>query len=295
MRDFLRSLKNEVLLMDSAMGSMLQRAGLKTGIEYGEVWNLTNREKVQAVHRANVEAGSDIILTNTFGGGRFKLIQYGLADQAYEINRRAAENAREVAGDSVFVAGDMGPSGEILESSGGTRKVEEVYETFKEQAVALAEGGVDLIIVETMMDGEEARAAIGAAKEHTGLPVIGSMAFSRTKQGFRTQWGVDPARAAREMASVGADVVGANCMVGIEDMVELMAAFRTATDDYLIAQPNAGNPEVVDGVTVYRQTAEEMAERAADLLKAGAKIIGGCCGTTPEFVRLTAEIVKGKA
>jgi len=276
------------------MGTELQKLGLKAGEELGDLWNLSeDRVKVQSVHRANVEAGADAILTNTFGANPFKLAHYGVEDRLGDINRAGVRIAKEVVGADGFVAGDVGPSGEILEDWGGTRTKEELYEGFKQQILALAEGGADAIIVETMMDLEEAKLAVSAAKEHTHLPVIASMAFSKVQDGFKTLWGVSPADAVEGLLSVGADIVGANCGITIEDMVEVIRQMRAVTDAPLIAQPNAGQPEVVDGQTIYRQTMQEMAGHIGDLRAAGADVIGGCCGTTPEYTREVSRRIKG--
>lgn len=291
--NLLQRLRSGPLVCDCAMGTMLQGLGLNAGNELGELWNLSeHRVKVQSVHRANVEAGADVILTNTFGANPFKLAHYGVEDRLGDINRAGVRIAKEVAGANVFVAGDVGPSGEILEDWGGTRTKEELYEGFKQQILALAEGGADAIIVETMMDLEEAKLAVSAAKAHSDLPVIASMNFSRTQDGFKTLWGVSPADAAEGLLSAGADVVGANCGITIEGMVEVIRGMRAVTDAPLIAEPNAGQPEVVEGQTIYRQTMQEMAEHIGALRAAGADLIGGCCGTTPEYTREVVRRIK---
>jgi 5-methyltetrahydrofolate--homocysteine methyltransferase len=292
--NILQRLQSGPLVCDCAMGTELQKLGLNVGAELGELWNLTeDRVKVQSVHRANVAAGSDVILTNTFGANPFKLAHYGVADRLGEINRAGVRIAREVVGADGFVAGDVGPSGAVLEDWGGTRTKEALYEGFRRQVLALAEGGADAIIVETMMDLEEAKLAVSAAKEHTDLPVIASMAFSKVQDGFKTLWGVSPADAVKELLLVGADIVGTNCGITIEDMVELIRQMRAATDAPLIAQPNAGQPEVVERQTLYRQTMREMAGHVEALREAGADIIGGCCGTTPEYIREVSRRIKG--
>ncbi len=292
MRDFSERLKQEILVSECAMGTMLQGIGLQTGVEFGEEWNLTAREKVQSIHKANIDAGADIVFTNTFGANRFRLEHYGLAEKSGEINSKAAENIREIAPDSVYVAGNMGPSGGILEIWGGNKSPEEIYEAFVEQVLALSDGGIDLVIVETMMDLEEAKIAARASKENTNLPVIVSMSFDKDRNGYRTPWGISPQMAVEELAAAGADVVGANCQITIADMVGLAAEFRACTDMPIIVQPNAGNPEMIKGVTYYRQTARDMAEYLDELIAEGPNIVGGCCGTTPEYTELVAEKVK---
>ena len=292
MRDFSERLKQEILVSECAMGTMLQGIGLQTGVEFGEEWNLTAREKVQSIHKANIDAGADIIFTNTFGANRFRLEHYGLAEKSGEINSKAAENIRQIAPDSVYVAGNMGPSGGILEIWGGNKSPEEIYEAFVEQVSALSDGGIDLVIVETMMDLEEAKIVARASKENTNLPVIASMSFDKDRNGYRTPWGISPQMAVEGLAAAGADVVGANCQITIADMVGLAAEFRACTDIPIIVQPNAGNPEMIKGVTYYRQTARDMAKYLDELIAAGPNIVGGCCGTTPEYTELVAEKVK---
>ena len=292
MRDFSERLKQEILVSECAMGTMLQGIGLQTGVEFGEEWNLTAREKVQSIHKANIDAGAGIIFTNTFGANRFRLEHYGLAEKSGEINSKAAENIRQIAPDSVYVAGNMGPSGGILEIWGGNKSHEEIYEAFVEQVSALSDGGIDLVIVETMMDLEEAKIAARASKENTNLPVIASMSFDKDRNGYRTPWGISPQMAVEGLAAAGADVVGANCQITIADMVGLAAEFRACTDIPIIVQPNAGNPEMIKGVTYYRQTARDMAKYLDELIAAGPNIVGGCCGTTPEYTELVAEKVK---
>ena len=292
--NILQRLQSGPLVCDCAMGTELQKLGLNAGEELGELWNISeDRAKVQSIHRANVEAGADVILTNTFGANPFKLVHYGVEDRLAEINRAGVRIAREVVGADGFVAGDVGPSGEILEDWGGTRTKEELYEGFRRQVLALAEGGSDAIIVETMMDLEETKLAVSAAKEYTRLPVIASMAFSKVQDGFKTLWGVRPEDAVKELLAVGADIVGTNCGITIEDMVALIRQMRAVTDAPLIAEPNAGQPEVVEGQTIYRQTMREMGGHVGALREAGADIIGGCCGTTPEYIREVSRRIRG--
>ncbi|MFH1007563.1 MAG: homocysteine S-methyltransferase family protein [Candidatus Latescibacterota bacterium] len=284
--NILSQLRSGPLVCDCAMGTELQKLGLDAGEQLGELWNLSgDRVKVQSVHRANVDAGAQLILSNTFGANPFKLAHYDAVDRLEQINRAGVRIAREVIGADGFVVGDVGPSGEILEEWGGTRTREELFEGFRQQIGALVEAGADAIIVETMMDLEEAKLAVTAAKEGTSLPVIASMSFSRVQEGFRTLWGVSPADAAKGLSAAGADIVGTNCGVTIEDMVEVIREMRAVTNEPLIAQPNAGLPQVVAGETSYRQTMQEMGEYIEALREAGADVIGGCCGTTPEYIR----------
>ena len=293
--DFLKRLQSEVLVSDGAMGTMLQTAGY-TPNACPEKWGIENTDKLQHIHRSYLDAGADILLTNTFGGNTFKLQKYNLSEQVYTINQRAAEIAVDVAGDKAYVAGDIGPTGEFLEPIGQVTE-SACYEAFAEQAAALKAGGVDVIIIETMMALNEIQIAIKAAKE-TELPVIASMAFTRVKDGFRTIMGVAPKEAATGMIGAGADVIGTNCGdVMIADMPALIAELRLyvgcGADTYIIIQPNAGRPQLVEGKTVFLQSPQDIASGVDAALAAGANIIGGCCGTTPEHIRQIAHKVKG--
>jgi len=297
-RQFLERLKNEILISDGAIGTMLQTVGYPPGA-CPEEWGISNREKLQNIHRSYLEASADILLTNTLGGSRFKLEKYNLSEQTYSINKRAAEIVTEVVKDVVYVAGDIGPTGEFMEPI-GLIKEREFYDVFAEQASGLKDGGVDVIIIETMMALDEMQTAIKASKETTGLPVIASMAFnviSSSEDGsytFRTMMGVDPKQAAVGMVEAGADVIGANCGdVLMAQMPALIEELRSAVDMYIIVQANAGRPQLIDGKIIFSQPPEEIASGVEAVVKAGANIIGGCCGTTPEHIRQIAQKVKG--
>ncbi len=292
--DILEKLSERVLLLDSAMGTMLQRSGLKSGIEAGELWNIEEekKNKVWEIHRANVESGSDVIITNTFGANRFKLAHYNAAGRVNRINSAGARLAREAAGEEVLVAGDIGPTGEILEQSGGERTADEIRSAFEEQVAGLLEGGVDLFILETFMDVAELKLALESVKAACDLRVIASMTFQSTAGRLATMWGLSPEQAARELTEAGADIVGANCGLGSSEMVQVVSGMAQGTGLPICAQPNAGLPEVVEGETVYRETAEQMAEKALELTAAGARLIGGCCGSTPEFIAAAKEILR---
>ncbi|MEA2062869.1 MAG: homocysteine S-methyltransferase family protein [Gemmatimonadota bacterium] len=289
--DILKKVSERVLLLDSAMGTMLQQKGLDSGNEAGELWNTdrNNSNKVRQVHRANVEAGSDLILTNTFGANRFKLEHYGAAKQAGEICAAAARLAREAAEPETYIAGDIGPTGEILEQWGGSRPAGEIRSGFEEQVAGLLEGEVDLFILETFMDIEELKLALEAVRAASSLPVIASMTFQEQTGELRTMWGLSPDQAARGLTEAGVDIVGANCGLGSSEMVKVVGRMAEGTRLPLCAQPNAGLPEVVDGRTIYRETPEQMAEKALFLAEAGARIVGGCCGSTPEFIAAAKE------
>jgi 5-methyltetrahydrofolate--homocysteine methyltransferase len=274
----------KVLLSDGAWGTFLQAKGLDPG-ECPEIWNITHRSDVLDIAEAYLQAGSDIIGTNSFGGSKLKLARYGFGERVSEINQAAASISREAAGNEKFVAGSVGPTGKILMMGDVTE--EELYNGFKEQAVALEKGGADIIIVETMTALDEASLAVKAARENTGCTVIVTMTFSGDMNGeFHTMMGVTPAEMVISMKEAGAHIVGSNCGNGIKDMISIVRAIR-ATDKTIpvMIQANAGIPEYIDGKTVYRESPEMMASLVPALIDAGANIIGGCCGTTPEHIR----------
>jgi 5-methyltetrahydrofolate--homocysteine methyltransferase len=275
--------KKKILIADGGWGTELQKRGLSPG-EPPEAWNLSRLEDVLVVARSYVEAGADVILTNTFGGSPLKLAKVGLEGKVIEINRKGSALSKQAAGDQALVFASIGPSGEFIAPL-GTISEADMVKGFGEQARALAEGGADGIVVETMMDLAEAKAALRAAKENTSLPVAVTMTFNKGPKGYATMMGIRPEKAAAELERVGADIVGANCGAGIDIMIELMGLMRSATTLPLWCKPNAGLPELVDGKTVYRETPEMMASKVNMLVQAGASIIGGCCGTTPAHIQ----------
>lgn len=275
------------LLADGAMGTELQRRGFPS-TSCPEEANLTHPELVQAIYSDYYAAGSDFVETNTFGGNRSRLALHALSHRGSEICRRSAELAREVCPPGRFVAGSIGPSGDILQPL-GPRSPDEAYEIFAEQARALAEGGVDLLIVETMMAVEEAEIAVRAAKETTGLPVAATMTFELGKAGLRTVWGVDVKTAVDRLSQAGADILGANCGRGFEEMIAIVEEMRPLTSKPILAQPNAGLPKWVDGLPEYSETSESIRPKVDRLLDLGANIIGGCCGTRPAHIRSMRE------
>jgi len=273
-----------VLVADGAMGTMLQAAGLPEGTA-PESWNLTHPEKILDLHRAYLEAGAQIILTNSFGGSRFRLGKKGLQDKVHEVNRAAAALAKEAAGQEAFVAGSMGPTGELMKPL-GTLSYVVALEAFAEQAEALAEGGADAILVETMSDLNEAKAAIVGAKQATDLPILCTLSFDTQRH---TMMGVSPRRAAKEMWPLGLMAIGGNCGQALDDMEEVLRQMGKAVPEApLMAKPNAGLPRLVDGQAVYDVTPQVMAEYALRYAELGAKIIGGCCGSTPAHIKAMA-------
>lgn len=273
------------VLTDGAWGTQLQARGLALG-EFPDAWNLTQPDRVEEVARAYVEAGSRVILTNTFGANWLRLAEAGLADQAGEINRRGVELSRRAADGSAKVFASMGPSGKMVMT--GDVTVDELRAAFGEQARALAAAGADALVVETMSDIKEAVLAVDAACS-TGLPVVACMVFDSGRDQDRTLMGISPEDAARSLAAAGADVIGANCGQGIDGFVKLCRRLRAATGQPIWIKANAGLPEVLEGRTVYRVTPEQFASHVPALLKAGAQFIGGCCGTNPDFIRAARQ------
>jgi 5-methyltetrahydrofolate--homocysteine methyltransferase len=281
--------ERDVMVADGATGTMLQKAGLPPGAA-PERWNLENPDAVRALHRSYIEAGADLILTNTFGGSAVRLKREGLDDRAVEINRAAATIAREAAGTAVLVVGDIGPTGAMLAPL-GTLTFEDAVAAFAEQAGALAEGGADAILIETMSDLEEARAAVEGARQATDLPIITTMSFD-TKG--RTMMGVKPEQAAKRLQALGVDVMGANCGRTLTETLEAILKMReTLPDAVLMAKPNAGLPHTEGGELVYDVTPEVMADYARRFVEeAGVRIFGGCCGSTPDHIRAVAQTLK---
>jgi len=281
---------NTILLADGAWGTFLQAKGMKPG-ECPELWNITRRSDVLEIAQSYLQAGSDIIETNSFGGSRIKLSQYGLGDRVSEINEAAASISREAAGSNKHVAGSIGPTGKLLLMEDVTEA--ELYDGFSDQAIALEKGGADIIIIETMSAIDEASLAVKAARESTKCTVIISMTFSGDFKGeYHTMMGVTPAEMVISMKEAGAHIVGSNCGNGIEEMIGIVRAIRAVDDTIpVMIQPNAGTPELIDGKTVFRESPEFMASIVPQLIKAGVNIIGGCCGTTPEHIRRMAKII----
>jgi 5-methyltetrahydrofolate--homocysteine methyltransferase len=286
MPDFLSELNKRQLVFDGGMGTMLQRLGLKPGGCPDELC-VKDPGLVKKVHSAYVESGSDIVTTNTFGANRAKLKEYSLEGALRDINVAAARCARASAGDKRFVAGGLGPTGRFVEPV-GDMPFEEALAIFSEQAHALKEGGADLIIIETMMDIKEMKAAIMGAKS-TGLPVVATMTFDET---MRTVLGTPPESFAVMAAALGADCIGANCSLGIEGIHKAVLAMSKVVSIPLIAQPNAGLPMLKGTETVFPASPEEMAAFVPRLVEAGVRVLGGCCGTTPEHIRKMGDVFR---
>jgi len=287
MHPILELAQKRTVIFDGAMGTMLMAAGLKAG-ESPELCNIEKPSAVTDIHRQYYEAGSDVVHTNTFGGNAVKLADRALSDKMDLINGEAARLARAACPAGKFVAGDMGPTGKLLKPLGDL-VIEEAEEAFLHQAQALLKGGVNLISIETMFALEEALAALRAAKTLGQVPVIAGLTFNRTKRGFFTVMGESVNQAVSAFEEAGADVIATNCSLGSRDMIDLTRDLRAATAKPILIQPNAGKPVTRKGVTIYHQTPYEFAEDGRRIREAGANMIGGCCGTNPEFIKELAD------
>lgn len=281
-------IQQKPVILDGATGSNLQKVGMKPGV-CPEEWILENEEKLIDLQKSFVEAGTNILYAPTFSGNRVKLEEYGLEDRAEEINKRLVGLSKRAAGGKALVAGDMTMTGVALEPV-GPMKLEDLINIYKEQAKYLLEAGVDLFVVETMMSLAETRAAVIAIKEVCDLPVIASLTF---QEDGRTLYGTDPVTAVVVLQSIGADVIGVNCSTGPEEMIPVIKKMKEYAEVPILAKPNAGLPVLQDGVTVYPMTPEEFASWGPAFVEAGAGLIGGCCGSTPEHIRMLAEKVSG--
>jgi len=292
MTSFLAALKNKkILISDGAWGTLLHQYGLMPG-ECPELWNVTHREVVFAIAKGYIEAGSDMILTNSFGGNPSKLKHYGLQDRTAELNEAAAAISREAAGTDHFVFGSIGPTGVMLMM--GEVSEQTLYEGFRIQAESLKKGGVDAICVETMSAIDEACLAIRAAREFTDLEVACTFTFEKTVNGeYRTMMGVSPAEMVHAVKEAGASIIGTNCGNGFDQMIEIVREIRKVDQSTpVLVHANAGKPVLRDGKTVFPETPEMMAAKVHDLIKSGANIIGGCCGTTPAHIRALVQEIR---
>ncbi|HNQ88340.1 MAG TPA: homocysteine S-methyltransferase family protein [Verrucomicrobiota bacterium] len=276
---------NGPVITDGAWGTELQARGLDPG-DIPDLWNLARPEAVAEVAQAYIDAGSQIILTNTFGANRIRLGDHVPASQVPEINRRGVQLSRQAAAGRALVFASIGPTGKLLLTNEVTP--ETLATAFTEQAQALAEGGADALVIETMADLTEATIALEAAKT-TGLPVVACMVFDTGKDKDRTLMGITPEQAARALTEAGADAIGANCGVGIERYVPVCRRLRNATQRPVWIKPNAGCPTVVEGRITYNTSPAEFAAHVPDLRAAGASFIGGCCGTNPRFIQAIAQ------
>ena len=279
---------NGPVLTDGAWGTEFQARGLEAG-ECPDHWNLTHPDRVEEVARAYVDAGSQVILTNTFRANRLAMERHGLAEQLREINLRGVEISRRAAAGSARVFASMGPSGKLLMM--GEVSEDELIAAYTEQTQALAEAGADALLFETMSDLEEAKVCVRAARP-TGLPIIVSLAYDSGKNLDRTMMGTTPEVAAAELTEAGADVIGANCGQGIESYATLCQRLRNSTNLPIWIKPNAGLPELLESGTHYQTAPEAFTRHAPALVSAGANFLGGCCGTSPDFIRALALVLR---
>lgn len=288
---FSQWLSNGPLLLDGGWGTQLQQKGLPLGA-LPDLWNISEPGKVEEVADSYVRAGSDIILTNTFGANKFLLAKQDAADQVAEVNRRGVEISKKAADKStsrkVRVFASIGPTGVILMM--GEVSEEELFNAFLDQAKAIKAGGADAVVCETMSDPQEAALAVRAVKE-VGLPCVVSMTFDSGKNKDRTMMGTTPEQEVELMTAAGADAIGSNCGQGIEGFVAICKRMRAVTDLPLWMKGNAGLPQMIDGKTVYSQTPEHFAETAKILIQEGASFIGGCCGTNPDYIAELRKLI----
>lgn len=291
------SLKEKInqglFLLDGAMGTQLIARGLDVG-KCNDYLNIESPDIVFDIHKAYFEAGSDAVLTNTFAANRYALARRGLSDKVREINIAGAQIARKAAGEEKYVLGDIGPTGDFLEPL-GSLKPDELKDAFATQAEALSAGGVDGFIIETMTALDEIAIAVEAVKSVSDLPVFASMAFDKAGDDFKTMMGVDVGGAVSKIASLGVDAVGFNCGgLNMEQYVELAKVYASEVKGQvpLLAEPNAGKPELVDGRAVYKVSPRDFTAAAEKIHSAGINIIGGCCGTTPKHIEALADRLK---
>lgn len=280
-----------IVLLDGAMGTELIRRGFSQG-GCPELWNVEKPEVVKQIHQSYFEAGADAVLTNSFGGNRLKLASYGLAERCSELNRAAATLANQVKPEGRFVGGSLGPTGKFLKPQGEYSEGE-IEEAYAEQALALTEGEADFLLIETQYDLREALCALRAARKASPLPVFVTLTFNRFPRGFFTIMGNSVPQCLAELEKNGVPALGANCTLNSEEMAELVKVMKEATSLPLIAQPNAGKPVIsAEGVVSYSQSLEDYLTFIPPMVQNGASYIGGCCGTTPQFIRQMAEIIR---
>lgn len=281
----------KILVSDGAWGTFLHKKGLKPG-ECPELWCVDRFDDVVDIAKSYIDAGSDMVESDSFGGTCYKLDYWHLHDRVHEINEAAAKASRAAAGDDHWVIASIGPTGKMLVTEEVTE--DELYEAFKAQAIALEQGGADAVCIETMSDVEEAALAIRATKENTKLEVICTFTFERTVKGdYRTMMGISPKDGMTAAIEAGADIVGTNCGNGFERMIEIVTEMRKVDKDIpILVHANAGLPTNVDGKDVFPETPEYMASLVPGIIAAGANIIGGCCGTTPAHIKAIKEAVE---
>lgn len=288
--DFNKFLEEKVLILDGATGTQLQEKGMPKGV-CPEQWVLDNPEKLIELQKQYLKSGSDVVYSCTFGANGIKLKKFGLENQVFEMNKDLAKLSKEAVGGKGFVAGDISSTGQFIKPMGEI-EFEEAVDIFKEQARGLLEGGVDLFIIETMVDIREARAALIAVKEICDLPVCVTMTFDENK---RTLTGTDPKTAMITLQSLGADAIGCNCSTGPEGMVDIVSEMKRYAKVPVIAKPNAGLPKMIDGKTVFDMGAKEFGKFGSIFVENGVSLVGGCCGTTPQHISEISKTIAAAA
>lgn len=292
-RDIVNFLQSEILILDGAMGTELMKTGIQPG-QCGNYLNVQDPDKVRRVHDSYLQAGSDAVITNTFGANKYSLKMHGLSDHVQEINQEGAAVARKAAGEDKFVLGGFGPTGDFLEPL-GTLKPDELKAEFAKQAKALENGGADAFIIETMAATDEVAAAVEGIRDVSKLPIIASFAYDFTQNGFRTMMGTSPEQAFRCLKDYDLLAIGFNCgKATLEQYNELARLYQTAVNGkfYLCAEMNAGLPEMEEGRAVYKVSPEEFAKAAKQVAETDVRLIGGCCGTAPEHIKALADNLK---
>ena len=287
-KSFRQRVEGEILILDGVYGTMLQPY-MPPGACIDRI-NIDEPDLVCGIYSAYAKAGADIVSTNTFGANRVKLLEYGLSEKTREINYTAAKSAKKTVGDRIWVAGCIGPTGKLVEPIGEI-SFDETYNTFREQVIALAEGGVDLFLLETFSDLKEIKIAVLAVIENTDLPVMASMTYDESYTSFL---GTDPVTAANVLVSLGVDAVGVNCSTGPESMLEVLGRYAQTTDCPLFLEPNAGIPQLENEKTTYQIMPVEMADFGEKFVALGANIVGTCCGSTPDYTAELRKRLKGK-
>ena len=276
-------------MFDGGTGTYLQKNGLEPG-GCPELMNIEQSSIIGDMAEAYFDSGSDIVLTNTFGGNKFRLKHYGLESRIFELNEKAASIAKKKAPSTCYVAGSIGPTGEFIEPLGSVSE-KEMYDAFTDQITAIEQGGADAVMIETQMAIEEAQIAIKAARENTNLVVMSTMVFDKGPRGFFTMMGITPEAAVNGMLESGAHIIGTNCGNGIEKMLEIAAIMRKTTDSLLLVKSNAGIPTIKKEGIIYPETPEFMSEYYSKMLSLPINIIGGCCGTGPDHIKAIRTLV----
>lgn len=285
------AIKKRIVLLDGGMGTELIARGFLQGA-CPESWNVETPDAVQKIHKSYFDAGSDAVLTNSFGGSKIKLEAYDLGDRCYELNLAAARNAIDVRPEGKFVGGSIGPIGKFLKPVGDYEQ-EQFESAYAEQARGLADGGVDFLLIETQYDLMEALCALRGARKVTDIPVFVTMTFKIGPRGYFTEWGNSVNQCVEQLEKEAVPVIGTNCTLNSEEMVDLVKGIRENTSLPIIAQANAGKPSVSAGGDVsYEQSIEDYVRFIPQMIKNGANVIGGCCGTNPEYIKRMAERIK---